>query len=146
MAAAHPPGLNTPAAGARLTAAEGRRFALTLAGGFAALAALAAWRGRQWTATVLAGLAVLAVLAALAAPTRLGGVQRGWTALGLALSRVTTPVFYTVLYLVVLTPTGLLRRTMGRSPLARDPAAASYWVPREPVAPDEQRQAMKRQF
>jgi hypothetical protein len=67
-------------------------------------------------------------------------------ALGLALSRLTTPAFYSLLYLLVLTPTGLLRRTVGRSPLARDSASASYWVPREPVGPDEQRRAMQRQF
>lgn len=131
---------------ARLTASEGRRFALTLGGGFAALGALAAWRGRQSVSIVLLTLAGVAVLAALIVPTRLGGVQHGWMALGLALSRVTTPAFYTVLYVVVLVPMGWLRRTVGRSPLARDLAVSSYWVPREPSTVAERRQAMERQF
>ncbi|MHB1223803.1 MAG: SxtJ family membrane protein [Gemmatimonadaceae bacterium] len=146
MAAAHPTGLTAPSMPARLSAGEGRRFAFTLATGFAVLGAAAAWRGRQRTAMVLFALAGIAILAALVAPTRLGAVRRGWMALGLALSRLTTPAFYSLLYLLVLTPTGLLRRTIGRSPLARDPASTSYWVPREPVAPDEQRRAMQRQF
>lgn len=131
---------------ARLTAAEGRRFALTLAGGFGLLGALAAWRGRRVMATVLLALAVLAALAALLVPTRLGAVQRGWTALGMALSRVTTPIFYSVLYLVVMTPMGWIRRTVGRSPLARDPAAASYWIERDQSSEEERRRSMERQF
>lgn len=131
---------------ARLTAAEGRRFALTLAGGFVLLGALALWRGRQRIAVALFALAALALLAALLVPTRLGGVQRGWTALGLALSRVTTPIFYSVLYLVVMTPMGWIRRTVGHSPLARDPAAASYWIERDQPSEEERRSAMERQF
>ncbi len=130
----------------RLTAAEGRRFGLTLAGGFALLGALAWWRGRSSLAAVLLVLALLAALAALLVPTRLGGVQRGWTALGLALSRVTTPIFYSVLYLVVMTPMGWIRRTVGRSPLARDPAADSYWIARDQLSEEERRRGMERQF
>ena len=98
------------------------------------------------TAVVLLALAAVAVLAALIVPSRLGPVQRGWTALGVALSRVTSPAFYTLLYLVVLTPTAWLRRTFGRSPLARDAAADSYWVTRPPSSPDAARRAMERQF
>ncbi len=135
-----------PADSARLTAAEGRRFALTLAGGFCALSALMYWRGRPRSALILLVVAASALIAGLLIPTRLRTVQRGWMALGVALSRLTTPVFYTVLYLAVLTPTGWLRRTFGRSPLERDAAAGSYWVRRpSPDSGDESR-SMERQF
>lgn len=137
MAAAPPPGL---------TAAAGRRFALTLAAGFAALGALLRWRGASTAALVPWALAALLVLAALVAPSRLGPLERAWTAFGVALSRITTPVFYSILYFLVLTPTALLRRTFGRSPLARDPAAPSYWVARPPSEPEAARRALERQF
>jgi len=130
----------------RLTASEGRRFALTLCAGFAVLGTIAAWRGRQSLATALLVVAAAALLAALLVPTRLGGAQRGWMRLGLALSRVTTPLFYGVLYLVMIAPMGWIRRTVSKSPLARDPAAGSYWIPREPRSADEQRAALERQF
>jgi hypothetical protein len=41
-------------------------------------------------------------------------------ALGVALSRITAPVFYGVMYWLVITPIGVIRRSVnGRSPLAR---------------------------
>ncbi|HEY0970166.1 MAG TPA: SxtJ family membrane protein [Gemmatimonadales bacterium] len=135
-----------PAARPGLSAAEGRRFAWTLAAGFAAIGALARWRGGDSLALALWGVAVLAFVAGVAIPARLGPVQRGWMALGVALSRVTTPVFYTVLYLLVVTPTGIVRRTFGRSPISRAPDAPTYWVERPPVSPEDARRAMEHQF
>jgi hypothetical protein len=134
------------APGPRLTTAQGRRFALTLALGFAAVGALLRWRGAPGAALVPWGLAALLLLAGLVVPTRLGPVERGWMAFGVALSRVTTPVFYSTLYFLVLTPTALLRRTFGRSPLARDPAAPTYWVDRPPPEPEAARRALEHQF
>lgn len=135
-----------PTDAARLTTAEGRRFAFTLAVGFSVLGALLYWRGRPHIALTLAVVGAGALIAGFLLPTRLGPVQRGWLALGVALSRVTTPVFYTVLYMAVLMPTGWLRRTFGRSPLERDAAAGSYWVRRPPPDPGEERRSMERQF
>jgi hypothetical protein len=123
-----------------MTAREGRRFAGTLAGGFAVLALFAWWRHRLPAAQVFSAIAVVAVLAAALVPTRLRPVERAWMGLGHALSRVTSPIFFTVLYLVVLTPTGILRRTVGRSPLARSRASTSFWI-RRPVPSDEELRA-----
>ena len=131
---------------AGLTAAEGRRFGLTLAAGFAGVGGVLWWRGHARAATAAWAIAAAAAAGGLLVPRRLGPVQRAWTALGMALSRVTTPVFYSAIYLLVLTPMGLVRRTLGRSPLARDPAAASHWVRRPPATPDEQRRGLERQF
>lgn len=131
---------------ARLTAAEGRRFALTLAAGFATLAAIAWWRERAVMLATCGALATIALVAALVVPSRLGPVQRAWMALGVQLSRITTPVFFGAIYLLVLTPTGLLRRWLRRSPLARDPSAPSYWVARVPADPDARRRALEHLF
>ena len=137
MAAADRPGL---------TAAEGRRFGLTLAGGFAVVGGALWWRGHPRAAALAWALAGAAALGGLLAPRQLGPVERAWTALGVALSRITAPLFYGALYLLVLTPIALVRRTAGHSPLARDPAAATYWVRRPPSSPDERRRALERQF
>ena len=129
-----------------LTAAEGRKFAFTLGLGFAALGALFLWRGRASVSLVLSGIAILSGVLGLAAPTRLGPVSRGWAAFGAALSRITSPVFFTLIYMVVVAPIGLVRRTVGRSPLARDPKAPSYWIRRTPVDAAARRTDLERQF
>ncbi|HVZ76403.1 MAG TPA: SxtJ family membrane protein [Gemmatimonadaceae bacterium] len=130
----------------RLTPAQGRRFAFTLAGAFAALAAVGAWRGRPRTTAVMGTLAGVCLLAGLFVPTRLGPVERAWMRLGELLSRVTTPIALAVMYLLVVTPMGLLRRTLGRSPLTRDPGAPSYWITRQPREREAARRALERQF
>lgn len=129
-----------------MTRAEGRKFAWTLTLGFAVLAALAMWRHRRTTAGVLAGLALLTFLAGALVPTRLGPVERAWQRFGEALSRVTSPIVFTILYYVVLTPMGILRRTFGRSPLARSPDAATFWSPRKSATPEEARRGMEHLF
>ena len=131
---------------ARLTAREGRRFAWTLAFGFAALGALAWWRGADLLHLPLLAIAAAALLAGALAPSHLGPASRAWMRLGVALSRITTPVFYSALYFLVVTPTGILRRTLGRSPLRRSRSAATYWIAREPTDAEAARRRLERQF
>ena len=128
---------------ARLTTADGRRFGLTLGAAFLALAGLLWWRGR-WTAWIPLALGLALVGAAVALPTRLGPVQRGWLALGAAISSVTTPIFLGVVYFGAILPIGLLLRIRGRNPLTRHQSAESCWVPRPAHA--RSRRDMERQF
>src|SRR6266498_465184 len=102
----------------RLTSAEGRRFAFTLAAAFAVLGGIAAWRGRERAAVVFAVVAGLFFLAGLVAPSRLGPVERAWMGLARVISKVTTPLFMGIIYFVVLTPTGLIRRAVSRRTLS----------------------------
>lgn len=127
-------------------AGEGRRFAWTLAGGFAVLAAGGAWRGHSATAVLFGAVAAIALLAGLVAPRRLGPARRGWMVFGEALSKITSPIFFGAVYFVVLTPMGVLRRTFGHSPLARSGNAASYWHRRDARSPEEARQSLERLF
>lgn len=129
----------------RLSAAEGRRFALTVGLGFGVLALVAAWRAHSRLSMVMQGIAGIALLVGLLVPSSMGGVRSTWMKLGEAISRLTTPIFYTAVYLLVLTPTGWLRRTLGQSPVARTPGG-SYWVRREQEADDARRRSMERQF
>ena len=128
---------------ARLSAADGRKFALTLATAFGALAALLWWRGGGIAPTVAATLAASLLLAALLVPTRLGPVQRAWMRMALAISRVTTPILMGAVYFLSITPIGLIRRGFGRNPLIHSEHAGSFWVRR----PEHQRRSdLQRQF
>jgi saxitoxin biosynthesis operon SxtJ-like protein len=130
----------------RLTAAEGRRFAWTLAGAFAVLGGIAWWRGREGAAFIFAGLAGIFFLAGLVAPTRLGPVERVWMAVAHAISRVTTPLFMGIVYFVVLTPIGLFRRAVTKHTLSPSRSAKTFWVDRKKTEPEAARRRMERQF
>jgi len=116
---------------ARLTPAEGRRFGLTVGGVFLALAAVSRWRGHDLAPVVLAALGGTLVVAGAVIPAALAPVFRGWMALGLLLSRVTTPLFMGALYFLAIMPMGLVMRAFGRSPLRGRPKGSSYWMKHE---------------
>ena len=126
---------------ARLTAAEGRKFGLTVGVAFLVLSVLLAWRGHSAIAIAFAVVGALLSVAGVILPRRLGPVQRGWMAFALAISKVTTPIFLGLVYYVVLTPTGILRRTLGRNPLV-PPSKGTLWFPRS----NADRSDLTRQF
>ena len=129
-----------------MTAAAGRRFAFTLAAAFAVFALLAHWRDASVARMVFGALALIFALLGAVVPTRLRRIERAWMALGHAIGRVTTPIIFTLLWWLAVLPTGFLRRTFGRSPLARDRNAPSFWAKRAPRDADVARSAMERQF
>lgn len=134
---------------AQATAAEVRRLgAVFLAAAFL-LGALAAWKARSgtwpwqiWAAAVF-GAAGLACLA-LGARARI--LHRAWTALGVGLGKVVSPLVLAALYFLVVTPFGLAFRalrgdSMGLRP---DRSAATYW--RKPATGKTSRARMLRQY
>ena len=129
---------------ARLSAADGRKFGLTVGTAFLAFGAIALWRGKQRTAMVLLALGSLLVLGALVAPTALGPVERAWMGLAAAISKVTTPIFMGIVYFLVILPIGLVRRLTGNSPILPRGRAASRWDAHVPAVADAER--MERQF
>jgi hypothetical protein len=118
---------------------EGRIFALTVAGGFLAVALLAMLRGRHRVEDATLVLSAIGVLAALLIPGRLGPARRAWMKLGEAIGYVTTPVIMAMLYFVVVTPIAIVRRLAK----ARRPATESGWHQRPALPP---RERMERQF
>jgi hypothetical protein len=129
---------------ARLSAANGRRFGLTVGTAFLLLALVAWWRGHPTAAAVLSGFGGILAVAAFAIPTRLEPVQRAWMKLAYAVSRVTTPIVMGIMYLLVLTPAGVLRRTLSRNPLVHHEVESSYWRRRPEGA--RRSASMERQF
>lgn len=112
---------------ARLTPAEGRKFGLLVGGAFVLLAVLL-WRRTHVTgAWIAGGLGVALLLGGLAAPARLGPVYRAWMALAKVISKVTTPIFMSVMFFLVLTPAGFLVRLFGHRPLAHRKDEPTYW-------------------
>ena len=94
---------------------------------------------RSW-ALVLAAL-FLAV--ALLRPGWLHPLNSIWINLGLLLGRVVNPVVMGLLFFLVVAPTALIFRLMGKDPLrlAREANAKSYWIERRPPGPSPETMA-----
>ncbi len=109
--------------------------------------AIALWPLLGGTAPLwwLVGAGCLSIGVALLRPGWLRPAAIAWAWLGQWLHWVVNPVVMAVLYFLVLTPVGLLRRIFHRDPLglARDPALPSYLKP-HPQALDPD--SLKRQF
>lgn len=131
----------SPANG-RGSRAELRKFGLTLGLAFGALAGIAAWRGHGTAAAILGALSALLIAAGIVAPGTLGPIERAWMGLALAISKVTTPIFLGIVYFLVLTPVGLLRRTVGGHPLRHRMADGGFWRDRG----EARRSDLERQF
>ena len=112
------------------TAAAGRKFGLTVGIAFLVLAAIATWRGHPVTTKVLGSLGAALVVGGLVVPTMLGPVERSWMRLALLISKVTTPIFMGVVYFVILTPVGFLRRVFAGSALVHKTGPAGFWADR----------------
>jgi len=121
---------------ARLTPAEGRKFALTVGIAFAVLGGISYWRGHSRVGPTLAALGGLLLLAGVVVPGRLGPVQRAWMGLAMLLSKVTTPIFMGVVYFVVLAPIGLIRRGLGKNALVvPESSDGGFWISRADTPP-----------
>ena len=129
---------------ARLTAAQGRRFGLTVGLAFLVLSAIAWWRGHPTTVLVLGSPGTLLVLAGLLIPTQLGPVERAWMKLAHLISRVTTPIVMGIMYFGMLTVVGVIRRALGSDPMRVKEVNHSLWQPR----PEGERRtrSLQRQF
>lgn len=122
-----------------------RSFGLVFAAFFAIVALLPLLRGgdlRSWALFPAAAFLVLAIVR----PALLAPFNRLWTRFGLLLHKVVNPVVLGLLFVLAVTPVGLVMRLMGKDPLKRrfEPEAASYWIPREDVGPAPE--TMRNQF
>jgi hypothetical protein len=79
------------------------------------------------------GAALMAI--GLVVPGRLRVLHRAWMGLALTLGWFTSRLLLTLLFLLVVTPTGLAARVAGKRFLERRPdrSATTYWTRRDPA-------------
>lgn len=120
--------------GAPKSRAELRRFGYVMAGGFAFFAAIAWWR-ESGLLPYLIGIATAFALLALVAPALLRRVEIVWMRFALVLGTIMTHVLLTVVFYLVITPIGLVKRLVSGDSLGKkpDPSLQTYWVT---IAPD----------
>lgn len=128
---------------ARLSKAEGRKFGVGVGAVFLVLSGIVWWREHTLLFQIFAGLGGVLVLGGLFVPTLLGPIYRGWMALAILISKVTTPIFMALLYFVVLTPAGIIRRTVGKDPMEHEELEGGFWKTREEGS---RRGTLERQF
>jgi len=110
-----------------------RAFGLVMAGGLGGLALVRfLWSGAvTWW---LIGPAVLFVTIGLLAPAWLDPVRAAWMKLAAVLGYINSRILLTILFIVLIVPTALVLRLLGRQQIRlgfRD-GAVSYWRGRRP--------------
>lgn len=60
---------------------------------------------------------------------------RVWVSMAVTLGYFVSRILLTIVFVVVMIPTGLIMRVVGKDPMERklDPAAETYWIEREPA-------------
>lgn len=108
-----------------------REFGLIVGGVFVLLGGWWLYRGKFFhAAQVILPLGALLVLLGLIWPRALVLPNKVWTLLAEGLSFVTTRIILGVVFFLVITPIGVVKRLSGWDPLSRRGArASSYWKP-----------------
>lgn len=122
-----------------------RTFGLIMAGGLGGIALLRFMLAGSVTWWLIVPAAAFLV-AGLLAPAWLEPVRAAWMKLAAGLGYVNSRLLLTGLFLVLIVPTALVLRLLGRQPIGlrfRD-GAASYW--RRRTAEEFSAQRMERQF
>jgi len=97
----------------------------------------------RWWALAISGVFLFSALFFAAA---LAPLNRVWTGIGLLMHKVVNPVVLGLMFFVVITPSGLIMRALGKDPLRLkfEPDAPTYWIRRTPPGPGPE--SLKQQF
>ena len=116
-----------------------RKFGMVALIFFGCLCTLGIWKDKP-LATYLFGFLSVLGLGFILAPTTLRPVYAAWLRIAHIMGRTITFLALALAYYLVITPTGLIKRLFGGTPLAvkLDKKTSSYWVTRsEPSQPKE---------
>ena len=102
------------------------------------------WNALWWQIATAASV-VFALLAEIR-PRWLAPLNRAWFKLGMLLGAVIAPLVMGLIFFLVVTPIGVVRRLAGANPmrLGFDRKASSYWIARDPPGPEPE--DLERQF
>ena len=119
-----------------------RSFGLTVGGMFALIGFWPLFlRGEdvRWWAVILAGLLMVP---ALVFPRSLSWIYKWWMALGHIMGWINTRIILGVVFYLVVTPIGRIRRLLGKDPMGREIRSDldSYRIIRKPRAASHLRQ------
>ena len=108
-----------------------KEFGLVVGGVFVLLGGWWLYRGKFITAAyVTLALGTLLILLGLLWPRALVLPNRAWMLLAEGLSFVTTRIILALVFFLIVTPIGVVKRLSGWDPLSRRGArSASYWKP-----------------
>jgi uncharacterized BrkB/YihY/UPF0761 family membrane protein len=109
-----------------------RKFGLLVGGVFAAIGVWLLLKHKP-AGPWFAAPGGLLMLLGLVTPRALRHVYVGWMAMAFTLGTVVSTVVLTLFYFLVITPTGLGARLLGKDFLSQklNPAAKSHWLPRD---------------
>jgi hypothetical protein len=106
-----------------------RSFGRSVGGVLLLIAGILAWRGRIGAAEAVGAIGAVLVFLAFVRPSLLKRPRAVWMRGAMALGYVNARIILTVLFLLVLTPMGLIWRLIRRDPLARRRQRWPGWVP-----------------
>ena len=108
-----------------------REFGLLVGAVFGLLGAWWIYRAKFLNAAyVLTILGAALIISGIVVPRVLVFPRKGWMKLAEGLSYVSSRIILAVIFFLVLTPIGLIKRAMGWDPLyRRSPVRDSYWHP-----------------
>jgi hypothetical protein len=117
-----------------ITSQKLRSFGFTVGGIFALIALwpiVVRAEDPRWWAMVVAGCLLVP---AVVFPKSLVWVYKGWMAIGHVLGWVNTRIILGMIFYVIVTPIGMIRRWLGKDPMGRQlrPDLDSYRIIRKP--------------
>jgi O-antigen/teichoic acid export membrane protein len=120
-----------------ITSKQLRSFGFTVGGIFAVIAVwpfIVRSDDPRWWAMMVAGCLLVP---AVVFPKSLVWVYKGWMAVGHVMGWINTRIILGVVFYVIVTPIGMIRRWLGKDPMGRRlrPDLDSYRVVRKPRPP-----------
>lgn len=91
------------------------------------------WHDIRNPSLVLGTVGLVLIISGMLYPGALRLPYLVWMGIALALGVITTKVVLSLVFLLIVTPTGIVMRLSGRAPLTRsfDSSITSYWIPRK---------------
>ena len=99
-----------------------------MAGAFGMIAAFLWWKESS-AALVLGSMSIAFLVPAIAFPKLLRPIEFVWMKFAMVMGAVMTRVILTIVFIIVVTPIGILMRTFGKDPMRlKKRSEDSYWI------------------